>query len=187
MSKKPDSVRILAVRIAICTSLLPVSGPTRGVLGSREDVEDCAEVALVGRVVSVLCRPKSEMQRCLFTLSRSFELPKLRVEIRRRASAAVSCSACCSARRCPGVVSVVKSETVGCFLSFCGEVEGVESHWLRCREVERSGLVRKKFRWVSFSVCGLRADGSDDCGMRVLVETASASGSGGMPVSKDWR
>jgi hypothetical protein len=88
-SKNVASVRILAVRMAICTSELPVSGPTRGVFSNTFCDFGTIEAGFGSRVESVLCRPKSSMQRCLFKRKRSLLLPNESEAMRRSASAAL--------------------------------------------------------------------------------------------------
>jgi hypothetical protein len=65
VSKKSASTLILAVRIAICTSLLPVSGPALGV--AFEAFSPLASASYADgfgvRCVSVLWRPNVEIQR----------------------------------------------------------------------------------------------------------------------------
>ena len=102
------NVRIFAVNSAICTSLLPVSGPARGVLG-RSDAWEMADAGRGGSCVSVSCRPKSEMMRWVLIRRRSLEFARLRLEMRRSASSAVSC---CSSRSGSGTVLLrVSSKT----------------------------------------------------------------------------
>lgn len=108
VSKKSATARILAVRMAICTSLLPVSAPTRSTFCCSPPVV-AAEASLGDSVCSVLCRPKTSMHLCLFTLNLSLLLPNDKLEIRRNASSAVVRSSSSLFWRASGVTSVVKS------------------------------------------------------------------------------
>ena len=95
VAKKSASVRIFAVKIPICTSLLPVSGPALGVFVGCSIAGTTAVGARGSNCLSVSCRPKVEMHRWMLTRSRSFDEPFASDAILFIASVALMCP--CSA------------------------------------------------------------------------------------------
>lgn len=178
VSRKSASVLIFAVKIAICTSLLPVSGPTRGVVvvvvvvvvavvpsaasaSKRSEPRGDVDTGFGRRYVSVLCRPNVSIQRWMFARVRSALLALVSAVSRCIASTAVSCSSLwardASFSRCGSLV-----------LRRDGRCSGALRDSLRAREALRSVLWRK---W-------LRREGSEGavgCVPVPVVEVGSAT------------